>query len=204
MGWLSTIAKIGGAVAAPFTGGASLALMGLGAAGDVLGKQQAGAAQGRAAEAQLQQGQDRNAVDLYQAQQNAQNQAASMDLQRKGFEQQSRGTNAKQALLAALLGGGYQPSQVSVPGVQNANISGGLAASLKNNPGVLAAMQKLAQQASTAQDTPLSFQGGELVKAPTLSTLPQQSKGGGFLDILSRIAQIGGAVGGVAGSQQGR
>ncbi len=201
MGWLSTLAKIGGIAAAPFSGGASLALTGLGAASDVLGKQQQGAAQGRAAEANAQQNQDRNALDLYQSQQSAQFKAGDQDLQRKAFTTQDRGTSAKQALLAALLGGDFQPSQVSVPGVKNAQISGGLAASLKNSPGVLAAMQKLAQQASTAQDTPMTFQGGELVKAPTLTPLPQQSKGSSILDIIARIGQIGGAVGGAMGSK---
>lgn len=195
MGLLSTLAKIGGVVAAPFSGGASLALTGLGSVGDVIGGQQKGAAQGQMTQAQLQQGQDRNATDLYQAQQTAQNQAAQTDLQRKQFESTNRGSTAKQALLASLLGGGYQGANVSVPGIQNASVSGGLLDSLKNNPGAMAAMAKLAQQAGTAQDTPLQFQGGQQIQAPTMTSLPQESKGNNIMDIIARIAQIGGAVG---------
>lgn len=195
MGLLSTLAKIGGVVAAPFSGGASLALTTLGGVSDVLGKQQQGAAQGRAAEAQAGMSRDRNAIDLYGTQQAAQDRAAQTDLQRKAFTTQDRGASAKQALLAALLGGDYQPSQVSVPGIKNATVSGGLAASLKNSPGALAAMQKLAQQAGAAQDAgPPQFTGGQLIQAPTMTPLPTQSGGSKFLDILARIGQVGGAV----------
>jgi len=194
MSFLSTLAKIGGAVAAPFTGGASLALTALGGVGDVLGKQQQGAAQGQAAQAQLQQGQDRNALDRYQAMQQAQNQAAQTDLQRKSFEDTHRGSTAKQALLAALLGGDYQGSNVSVPGIQNAKVSGGLLESLKNSPDALAAMRNLHGQADQAQMAPMQFQGGQVLDAPSLTALPESGKGNSFLNILARIGQIGGAV----------
>lgn len=193
MSWLSTLAKIGGIAAAPFSGGASLALTGLGSVGDVLGKQQAGAAAGNLAQANAQQAQDRNAVDLYQAQQAAQNQAAQTDLQRKQYETQNRSTTAKQALLAELLGN-FQPTSVSVPGIQNANISGGLAASLKNTPGALQALQTLAQQAHTAQAAPVQFSGGQMVQAPSLTPLPQQPKGNGVLNAIAKIAQLAGAT----------
>jgi len=187
-GILSTLGKLAGS-------------KGVGAMGDVLGKQQQGAAQGLIAESQLGQGQDRNAVDLYQAQNTAQQQQAAQDLQRKQFETTNRSSTARQALLASLLGGGYEGSNVSVPGITNAKVSGGLLDSLKNNPGALAAMQKLAAQASTAQDTPLQFQGGQPVAPPTLTPLPQQGKGSKMMDALSRIAQVGGAVNSMRGGQ---
>jgi hypothetical protein len=194
MGLLSTLAKIGGIAAAPFSGGASLALTALGGVGDVLGKQQQGQAQGQVTQAQVQQNQDRNALDRYQTMQGAQNQAAQTDLQRKGFESSNRGTSAKQALLAALLGGDYQGANVSVPGIKNASVSGGLLDSLKNSAGARTAMQNLGQQASTAQTTPLQFHGGEMLAAPNLTALPEAGKSNSFLNTLARIAQIGGAA----------
>lgn len=193
MGILSTLAKIGGVAAAPFSGGASLALTALGGVGDVLGKQQAGAASGRVAEGQLQQGQDRNAIDLYGQQQSAQDKAAQLDLQRKDYDAKSRSAAGKQALLAMLLGD-YKPSSVSVPGVTNAQISGGMGETIKNNPQILDLLKSIASKGVTDQATPTTFTGGDLVKAPTLTPLPQQSKTSGILDTIARIAQIGGSL----------
>jgi hypothetical protein len=192
MGWLSTLGKIGGIVAAPFTGGASLIPTIASVAGDVgsvLGKQQQGKAQGQISQAELQQRQDANALASYQAQQAAQNQAAQTDLQRQQFSQDARGTNAKDALIASLLGSGsYAPTSVS-----GGKASGGLLASLNANPGALAAMQKLASQASAGQDTPASFTGGNLLTAPKLTALPQVDSGG-WLSTLANIGQLAGAA----------
>ncbi len=194
MGILSTLAKIGGVAAAPFTGGASLALSALGGVGDVLGKQQQGAAQGQAAQATAQQNQDRNAIGLYGEQQGAQDKAAQLDLQRKGYDATSRSAAGKQALLAMLLGD-YKPPQVSVPGIQNATFSGGMGDTIKNNPQILELLKSISAKGVTDQATPNTFTGGELVKAPTLTPLPQKSKTSSIMDTIARIAQIGGAVG---------
>lgn len=192
MGLLSALGSIGGLIGAPFTGGASLALGpllgGIGDAASVLGKQEQGKAQGKAAQAQLQQGQDRNAVDLYQAQQNAQNQAGQLDLQRKGFDTANRSASAKQALIGALLGGGVTPTSIGPSGA-----SGGLLRSLNGNPDALAALKLLGSQGSTAQTTPLQFQGGTMVAPPTLTPLPAIDNGG-VLSALARIGEIGGAL----------
>jgi hypothetical protein len=59
MGWLGNLLKIGGVVGAPFTGGASLALTGLGSAMSGMGEQ---AGKNRAAEADF--GLQRNMVEL--------------------------------------------------------------------------------------------------------------------------------------------
>ena len=192
MGILSTLAKIGGIAAAPFSGGASLALTGLGSVGDVLGGQQKGAAQGQISQAQLQQNQDRNALDLYGQQQGAQDKAGQLDLQRKAYDTTSRGAAGKQALLAMLLGD-YKPSSVSVPGITPATFSGGMGESLKN-PQILELLKSIAAKGVTDQATPNQFTGGNLVQAPTLTPLPKQSKTSGILDTIARIAQIGGAV----------
>ena len=191
MGLLSSLLKIGGIAAAPFTGGSSLLATGLGAAGDiasVLGKQEGGKAQGKATQAELQQRQDQLALQRYQAEQAAQNQAAQTDLQRKGFETAARGTNAKQALIGALLGGGVTPTSISPSGA-----SGGFLRSLNGNPDALAALKTLASQASTAQNTPLQFQGGNILQAPQLATLPQVDKGG-VLSALARVGELMGAA----------
>jgi hypothetical protein len=200
MSILSTLLKIGGAVAAPFSAGASLALEGgggllgklggaAGAAGSVMGAQQGGANNARIAQGQLDQGHDRNAVDLYQAQQAAQNTAAQTDLQRKGFESGNRSTTAKQALIGALLGGGVTPTSLT-----NGQASGGLLRSLNGNPEARAAMQRLGSQGSDAQQTPLAFQGGAQLTAPTLTAVPKIDTGGGTMGTLTKLAQIFGAV----------
>ncbi len=201
MSFLSGLAKIAGFGLAPFTGGASIPIGSAvggaldkiggaaGAAGTVLGGQQAGANNARIAQGQLNQGQDRNAIDLFQTQQGAQNQAAQTDLQRKGFESSSRSTNALQGLIGALLGGGITPTSMN-----GGQASGGLLRSLNANPEALAAMKMLGSQGRDAQATPLSFQGGEILKAPTLSTVPKIDDGGGPLGTLTKLAQIFGAV----------
>jgi hypothetical protein len=203
MNW-GTLAKIGLIGAAPFTGGATLAAIpAVSAMGDVLGKQQEGAAKGNIAQAQLGQGQDRNAIDLYQAQQGAQKDAAALDIQRKQYADTTRRTSAKDALLASLLGGDYKGTEVNVPGIQNAKVSGGLLESLKNSPGSLAAMRNLAQQSDVAQMTPPTFTGGQMLAAPTMTALPQQGTGSKVMDAIARIAQIGGAVGSAYGASKG-
>ena len=187
MNFLSVLGKIGGIAAAPFTGGASLiptVLSGVGDVASVLGKQQQGKAAGQQAQAQANLSQDRNAIDLYQAQQAAQNQAGQLDLQRKQQEQQSQGTAMKSALAGLLLGGGLQPT--SIHGGQR---SGGLLASLNANPELLAALKGYGAKNQTASMTPQAFSGGQLLQAPKLSPVPQVDNGG-FLSTLANIGQL--------------
>ena len=179
MGFLSVLGKIAGAV----TG-----------LGGLAGKQEEGAAKGKFDQATLQQRQDQNAIQLYQAQQQAQQQQALTDLQRQQFAQQNRGATAKQALIGALIGGGMTPTSIGPSGA-----SGGIFRSLMANPEALAAMKTMGSQASGAQNTPLSFAGGQMVTAPKLTPLPQIDKGG-FMSALARVAQFAGPVMGLAGS----
>lgn len=222
MGWLSALTKIGLMGAAPFTGGATLAALPLvdkfsggggapgsdtggggmlggvlSAAGDIgttLGKQQEGAAQGRVAEAGINQKQDQNALQKYGLQQGAEDKAAQLDLDRKKYTDDSRAKNTKNAIVSALMGN-VQPSSISVPGVQQAHISGGLLEALKSNPDALAAAAEMQKQSSSALTNPAAFTGGQMVQAPTLTPVPQQSGGSKFLDVLSRIGQIAGSAG---------
>ena len=203
MGWLSTLAKVGLVGAAPFTGGASLAALpatslldkiggGAAAAGTVMGGQQAGANNARVAQGQLDLSKDRNAIDLYGSQQNAQNQAAQTDLQRQAFTGQNRSNTAKQALIGALLGGGSKP--------------GGLGAMLNGSPEAMAAMKTLSSQGSEAQAAPPSFSGGQTVAAPTLTQMPKidigDSKTGNLAKILQIIGAVSPALDGIGGGKK--
>lgn len=197
MGIMSSLMKFGGLAAAPFTGGASLLATGagglldnVGKAGQVMGGQQGGANNARVAQGQLNQGQDRNALDRYQLQQGAQNSAGQLDLQRKGFETGNRSASAKQALIGALLGGNMAPTSFA-----GGKSSGGLMRALQANPDALQAMKTLGSQGSQAQNTPLSFTGGELMQAPKLSDVPKIDVGGGKLGTLTKIMQVLGAFG---------
>lgn len=217
MGFWSTlgkIAKVAAPIAAiPFTGGASAvglagslksALPGvLSAAGNVLGKQEAGKAEGAATQAGVTQAQDRNAINLYQAQQGAQNTAAQTDLQRKNYSDDARSRNAKQAMIAALLGGGGMESKVSVAGVPQASGTGGFMAALAKNPQALAALKELQAQSASKLANPDAFAGGESVKAPSLTGLPDTGKSSGFLSALSRGLQVAGGVGSALGGSGG-
>src|SRR5579862_5405315 len=178
MSFLSILGDIAGLVPVPGAGILGDVLKGAGSAGSVLGAQQAGKAKGALDQAGAQQGQDRNAISLYQAQQQAQNQAAQTDLERQQFATTNRGQTAKQALIGALLGGGYQPTQIAP---KSSIVSGGLARSLLNSPQTRAAMQTLNSQASTAQNTP-----------PSLTPLPQM--GSGTLSDVANGLQLAGAV----------
>lgn len=192
MGFWSTLAKIGGVAAAPFTGGASLIPTALSVAGDVgsvLGKQQQGKAAGQQAQAGADLSYDRNKIDLYGTQQDAQFKAGQQDLERKKFEGTNRGDTAKQALIGALLSGKMDPTSIS-----GGKASGGLLAAMQGNPDVIAAMRNLHGQADKAQMAPPSFAGGSLLQAPTLSAPPKVDSGG-WLSGLANALQIGGAVG---------
>lgn len=178
MGLLDVLKGIGGAI--PIVGPAISAIS------SVAGKQAQGKTQGQISQAQLQQAQDRNAIDAYQAAQQAQMQAGTQDLQRKQFEQGNRSTTAKQALIGALLGGGVTPTSIGPSGA-----SGGLLRSLNGNPDALAALKMLGSQGSTAQSAPVTFSGGNVIPAPTLTPLPKVDKGG----LMSTLASIGQLVG---------
>lgn len=181
MGFFSALGKIGGFL--PVVGPAISAIS------SVAGKQAQGKTEGQIAQAQLQQGQDRNAIDLYQAQQGAQNSAAQLDLQRKQFDNENRGKTAQQSLVAALLGGAGGSMDRST--LSGGKVSGGLFDALKKNPDAIAALRNLHGQADIAQMAQPSWTGGQLLQAPTLSALPKVDSGGW----LSRLASIGQLVG---------
>jgi hypothetical protein len=164
----------------PFDWG-SLAKMGTAVASQY-GKQQQGKAQGAAAQANIQQDQDRNAISRYQVEQNAQNQAAQLDLDRQKFGQSSRGTDARQALIGALLGN-FSPTAGAA--------SGGLAKGL-STPEAKTSMGELNRRALLAQFEPQGFTGGKLIAPPTLTPLPKAG-GNGVMNALAQLAQLAGS-----------
>lgn len=134
MGWLQTLAGIGGAIAAPFTGGATLPLTfgsfmkqaAPGLIGSVASGLAGGAQKGR-------EGQNNNAIQqaLF-AQQENQNkyragvENAGIDLERRKFAQGSQSDAYKKAIQSAL-GMNLQDAHVNRPkGVPNISYSGGL------------------------------------------------------------------------------
>lgn len=127
------------------------------AAGSILG----GAA-GSAADSRAQQ----NNAELNRAilAQQMQNNVGQLDLQRKNFEEQARGSRSRQAVIADLLSNA-KPSNVSVPGIQNAQVSGGFGPSSIGATG-RQSLAELAKQALAAQMTPTQFKGGDLVPIP--------------------------------------
>lgn len=117
MSFWSNLLKIGGIVAAPFTGGSSLAATALGSAGQVAGAISGGRAQGRLAESGANNAQ-------YNAQQNAINQAGALDLARKKFLGAAPSKLAGQSLVADLMKNAGD-LKLNVPGITT-NTTGGV------------------------------------------------------------------------------
>lgn len=170
-------------------------LAGAGLLGKLFSGAAKGAADGRATEAGLNLGRDNIASRNFDTRQGAEMQSGQLDLQRQQFGANNRGQLAKQALIGQLLGGGLQPTAINVPGIKSANVSGGLLQSLLQNPEAMAAMRTMGQQAGQAQQTPLSFQGGNLLQAPRISQTPQSSGWEKLAGILGTAGSLAGGVG---------
>jgi hypothetical protein len=78
---------------------------------------------------------------------------------------------------------------VSVPGIPQATVSGGLRPSLLNKD-ILGQMQSTAMTNAT---TPKTWQGGELLTPPTIAPVGQTG-GNTFLNFLAAITGLGGAL----------
>lgn len=169
-------------------------------AGSLLGKGAKGAAEGRQAETQNLFAQDALRNQQYGTAQNAQFNQGSLDLQRKNFEENSRGGRAKQALIGNLLSN-MQDAHISVPGVSETNLTGGLRPSALGEGGRQAGGE-LAKQALMKLMAPEQYQGGQILQPPPMSQLPQASgweKAGGIGGILGIL---GGGLGSLFGGGQ--
>ena len=156
----------------------------------------AGAAKGRETEANLNVSRDQLANQQYNTAQNAQFQAGNQDLQRKSFEEEARGSRAKQAAIADMLAN-FKGTSISTPGVRQSTISGGLNV---NTPGVQQAMAKMREQALLGQlkgDTPggEGFTGGNILTAPTQTPIPQAGGWEKFMGVAGQVAGLGSLIG---------
>jgi hypothetical protein len=169
------------------------ALMGAGLLGKVFGGQAKGAADGRMAQAKLQGDQDALRTQQYGIGQNAQMQAGNLDLSRKNFSEDARGGRAKQAMIGDLLSR-LQDVNISVPGIQTASVTGGLRPSAMSESG-RAAGSLLNQQALLKMLEGDKFSGGEILKQPGVTALPQPSKWEKLAGILGNVGTLAGAAG---------
>jgi hypothetical protein len=151
--------------------------------GGLLGGGAKAASDGRMNEAQLNVMRDRNALDAYGTAQGAQMQQGNLDLQRKGFTEDARGGRARQALIADLISK-LAPTQINVPGIQQAQIQPGM----QLGQGGQQAMAELMKQALAAQLAGDKFEGGNILKAPTQSAIPKAG-------LLEKIMGVGGMIG---------
>jgi hypothetical protein len=160
------------------------ALLGIGSAlGSLFGAGAKASSDSRLSEAGLNVARDRNALDAYQTQQNAQMQQGQLDLQRKGFTDDARGLRAKQALIGNLLST-LKPTQVSVPGITPAQINSGLTVGADGQQ----ALANLVKQALAAQMAGDTFQGGSILKPPAQTPIPKAG-------LLEKILGVGGLIG---------
>lgn len=160
-------------------------------AGSLLGKGAQGAAAGRQTETGNLQAQDMLRNQQYNTQQNAQFNAANTDLQRKTFEENSRGGRAKQALIGNLLNGASDVS-LNVPGVEGGAMGGLRMSALgEGGRGVGAELAKQAMLKLMSGDT---FHGGDVLAPPQLSALPKAS---GWEKAMGIGGMLGSLVGGV-------
>jgi hypothetical protein len=181
MDWMSLLSK-----AAPY----------MGAVGKAASGTASGAAAGRKTEADLNVARDQIANQGYSIGQQAQMNAGSLDLQRKGFEEQARGSRAKQAAMADMLAN-FKGTNISTPGIRSSTISGGLSV---DSPGVQQAMAKMREQALLAQlkgDTPggEGFTGGNILATPTQTPIPQAGMMEKIMGTAGQVAGWGGLIG---------
>lgn len=212
-GTLSTAAKIGGLLSGGK--GATGYLDTAGRVADAIGAASSGRAAGRATEAQLAQGANRNIIDLYRAQQDAANSenafglnkvsagigVGNLDLNQKQFSLDAPGKRASNSVRGDILanaqdavGSGISPN-IPVP-----TITGGLRPSMFSaNTRALGgemSSQALASQKAGDQFAPLptlpDYKAGPA--APSLTDVPQAGKLDSILNVASSIGGLMGSI----------
>lgn len=158
--------------------------------GSLFGKGAQSSAEGRAKEADFLSRQDAIKSNQYNTAQDAQMQLANTDLARKQFSESARGGRGKQAAIADLLMN-FKPTQVNVPGITPAQISGGL----QLGEGGKAGMAELMKQALAAQLAGDKFEGGNILQAPGVSAIPKASGWEKTMGLLGTLGSIGGGIG---------
>jgi hypothetical protein len=157
---------------------------------NIFGGASKGAQEGRNTQASQQAQQDLIRSSQYNTAQNAQMQQGNLDLNRQQFSEAARGNRGREAMIGEVLAN-WKPGSVSVPGIQNATISGGL----QNLPeGAKAAAAEMAKQAMAKMLTGDTFQGGQILPQPGVTPLPQPGKFDKFLDIAGFASALGGGL----------
>jgi hypothetical protein len=136
----------------------------------------------------------------YQTEQAAQNQAGQLDLQRKMFSEDARPGRAKQAMLADLLSN-LQDISINVPGIQNANVTGGLRASTMGQTGKASAAE-LGKQALAKLLEGDTFTGGEVLQPNPMAPMPKQGGTEKALDWIGLLGAGAGALGNINQAQE--
>lgn len=229
MGFWSGLGKgllgASGVIAAPFTGGASLATVLpaiLGGVGAVASAASQGRAGGRVAEAGVNQSQDRNKLQAAQLLEQALQGRASLDLNQKkmledalssrsttdlnqrNFALAAPGKRATNSVRGDVLANAQDatlsglPSRVNVP-----NISGGLRPSMmSSNTRQLgqsmsrdALLQQMAGDKFDAPPPMATFDKMPAPSIPSVTDLPQAGKLDTFLNILGGVGSAAGAIG---------
>ena len=185
-----------------WTAAIPLITAGLGLAGQVAAAKSAGAAQGRAQEAQIAQGTDATNSRNYSTEQNAKLLAAqlaaqnSLDRAKLGIDAPQ--ARAKQAALGDILAN-LKDVSISAPShLPQISVSGGL------RPSVLGAGSQAAGKGLTAQALAALMSGSDVpaatdfnsavMSAPDLTPTPQAGKSDTFLNYLATIGGLAGAA----------
>jgi hypothetical protein len=186
MGWLSSLAKVGLAAAAPFTGGASLMAMPATSLLDKIGSQAGGAAAGSQAGRLAQ---DQANARIYDSQVQGALGLGQLDMARQKFAAQLPGMQTANIARASLL---QNIGDLSLGGPGNWKVSGGI------RPSALGQDAKLAA-AIMAQKQMQALQQGPQFEKIQMPTAPQQSKAGWLEKILGGIGTFAPMAGSILG-----
>ena len=149
-------------------------------------------AEGRAAEAQINTERDRAAADLYRTQVDAALRGRQQELDERTFATKAPGERLSQLLRGSLLSN-FQPTNISVPGITPATVTGGGSPALlgpeAREGGNAMMAQALSALMKGEQFSPITFP-----TAPTLTPLPQSGKLDTFLNVLGGVGSTLGVL----------
>lgn len=150
-----------------------------------------GRAQGRAAEAQIGQQGDQNALRAYETQQRSLLDKAQLELAQRQFGQQAAGQNQRRYLASSLLSNAGPMSRTTVPGVAPAEISGGP----RIDDATRAGMGDVSQQLLVKLLQGEKFDPVQMLTPPTATPLPKPGMLDKILGIVGPAAGFASALG---------
>lgn len=176
------------------------AILGVGSLlGKLFGGASKGRQEGRAAETKVLQEQDQTALQRFLAAQNAQNQAAQTDLQRKSYSLQAPGQRAQNSVRGDILSTLQKPPAATHPRANVVDFMKGAPELSANSRALGSAMSQQALDSQMAGDT---FTGGAMLPVPQASALPKPTGLDKFLNIGSTIGGLMGAAGDMYSNSQ--